>query len=241
MEITTCLYCAKSDGGFRSVEHVLPESLGNKELILPKGVVCDRCNNGVLAQLDNYLLEFEHIQFLRVYLRIPNKAGHYPEAKFGNMKMRVTGTGIHVDIDKLTEKHYSPGIIQPDGTVKFTLRMRGKKDTVASRKRIARALYKMGLGALYLYDAEFARSSRFDETRRIILGKQDFSGYFIFRSNLPKKEGHIKHQRVPSPAGDDIVIFQIDLYGAEFIFDMEKRTIVGEKGALPSNMHVFEW
>lgn len=241
MSLAICLYCNKNDGGFTSVEHVFPESLGNKQLILPKGIVCDRCNNGVLARIDNDLLEFDQIKLLRVYLRIPNKAGDYPEVSFGNMKIRATPTGMHVDIDQLTKKHYIREPVQPDGSVKFTLRIRGKKDTVASRKKLARALYKMGLGALWLSNKELAYSSRFDTARQIILGNQDFSGYFILRSNKPKISGHITHNEVPSPVGDTIFIFLIDLYGLEFFFDMEKRKIVGAINGLPKNVHVFEW
>jgi len=220
----------------------LPESLGNKQLILPKGIVCDVCNNGVLAQLDNCLLEFEIIKFLRVYFRIPNKAGQYPEGKFGNMKMRVTPTGIHVDIDKLTKKHYVPGPVQPDHSIKFTLNMRGKKDTVAWRKKFARSLYKIGLGILCLQDAEFAYSGRFDEVRQIILGKQDFSGYFILRASTPTPNGHITHRLLGAPDGDNIVMFQVNLFGTEFVFDFEQRRIIGERpDPLPDDLYIFEW
>ena len=29
----------------KSEEHIIPKSLGNDELILPKGIICDKCNN----------------------------------------------------------------------------------------------------------------------------------------------------------------------------------------------------
>jgi len=34
------------------VEHIVSEALGNVTLILPPGVVCDRCNHGTLSRLD---------------------------------------------------------------------------------------------------------------------------------------------------------------------------------------------
>lgn len=37
-----CIFCRRHDGGFTSREHVFPESLGNEEVVLPRGVVCDR-------------------------------------------------------------------------------------------------------------------------------------------------------------------------------------------------------
>ena len=40
--VSDCLFCRRGDGGWTSREHVIPESMGNTELILPPGVVCDR-------------------------------------------------------------------------------------------------------------------------------------------------------------------------------------------------------
>lgn len=39
-----CIFCRKGKS-FKSVEHVIPESLGNVDPVLPKGVVCDACKN----------------------------------------------------------------------------------------------------------------------------------------------------------------------------------------------------
>jgi hypothetical protein len=36
-----CLFCRLSDGGFTTVEHALAESVGNTEIVLENGVVCD--------------------------------------------------------------------------------------------------------------------------------------------------------------------------------------------------------
>src|ERR1700755_1925849 len=62
-----CLICRRSDGGFSSVEHILPESIGNTEKILPVGVVCDRCNHGPLSQIDRALGGFLPIEMMRTW------------------------------------------------------------------------------------------------------------------------------------------------------------------------------
>lgn len=41
-----CIFCNGS-GSFSSVEHIIPESLGNDLVILSKGWVCDTCNNAI--------------------------------------------------------------------------------------------------------------------------------------------------------------------------------------------------
>ena len=62
-----CLYCKESDVPFTSVEHVIPESLGNQgfggtpPMVLPKGVVCDKCNHEKLSALDAALIGFPPI------------------------------------------------------------------------------------------------------------------------------------------------------------------------------------
>lgn len=40
-----CIFCKQNSEGSRSVEHIIPESIGNTRHILPRGTVCDRCNN----------------------------------------------------------------------------------------------------------------------------------------------------------------------------------------------------
>src|SRR4051794_3129220 len=77
-----CLFCRNSDGSFRSQEHVFPESLGNKTLVLPVGVVCDRCNNGPLAQVDKALCDFMPIAMRRTTLGIQSKSGVVPQFRY---------------------------------------------------------------------------------------------------------------------------------------------------------------
>ncbi len=68
-----CIFCGRHDGGFTGREHAFPESLGNESVILPPGVVCDRCNNGLLADAEQALIRFPPIGFLRVLLGHTNR------------------------------------------------------------------------------------------------------------------------------------------------------------------------
>lgn len=60
-----CLFCRRHDGGFDSEEHVFAYALGNRDYVLPPGVVCDRCNNGPLQTADKALSSFPPIEMLR--------------------------------------------------------------------------------------------------------------------------------------------------------------------------------
>jgi len=88
-----CLFCRRSDGGFATREHPVPESLGNTEQVLDNGVVCDRCNNGVLSDLDQALIEFFPISLRRAMLGIQTKAGKFPVAKFSGGTVQMTEPG----------------------------------------------------------------------------------------------------------------------------------------------------
>jgi hypothetical protein len=85
-----CIYCLTTTANFTSEEHIIPESLGNDEWVLPKGYVCDKCNNEVLAGLDNALLKFEPIAMLQVQFVSYTKDGKLPSANFQNLSMKRT-------------------------------------------------------------------------------------------------------------------------------------------------------
>ena len=86
-----CIYCLSTEGSFTSEEHVVPESLGNDDAVLPKGFVCDACNNGVLSGLDSALIHFDPIAFLRVQHVPYTKAGKFPKANFSTFTFEKTG------------------------------------------------------------------------------------------------------------------------------------------------------
>lgn len=73
-----CLFCRDDTTSSRSVEHVLPESLGNTTAILPAGVVCDGCNNYFARKVEAPLLGSDPVLALRHFERVPNKRGRIP-------------------------------------------------------------------------------------------------------------------------------------------------------------------
>ncbi|MFI1739526.1 HNH endonuclease [Streptomyces sioyaensis] len=73
-----CLFCKKESGGSRSVEHIVPESLGNTTGTLPPGVVCDKCNNYFALKVEKPLLEDPAIVSLRFHQAVPSKKRRIP-------------------------------------------------------------------------------------------------------------------------------------------------------------------
>lgn len=76
-----CIFCKQDSNDSRSVEHIIPESLGNESHILPKGVVCDRCNNYFARKVEKPFLDLEAIKILRFHQIIPSKRGNIPSIK----------------------------------------------------------------------------------------------------------------------------------------------------------------
>lgn len=73
-----CIFCKLPGESSLSVEHILPQSLGNTRHTLPKGVVCDGCNNYFARKLERPVLESQMMRLLRRERRIPNKRNRLP-------------------------------------------------------------------------------------------------------------------------------------------------------------------
>jgi hypothetical protein len=95
-----CIFCFSNKNAFTAPEHILSEALGNKQLILPPGVVCDPCNHGPLSGLDKALVEFPPLQLIRVLWSLQRKRGGYATARFSNGTIiGRAGNNIQVDSD----------------------------------------------------------------------------------------------------------------------------------------------
>jgi len=210
-----CIYCLKKSAPFNSEEHIIPEALGNEELILPKGYVCDKCNNGILSRLDNFLLDFEPISLLRVIYTPYTKAGKLPNASCQNISIKKT----HPRNIVFTAKDKSGWVKNlkemDDGQISFSINIRGKK---FDPKMIGRALYKIALGTVaYDQGFEVACNPKFDMVRAFILKGEDFPNNLLILSNgKPKPEVTVRYQEL-----SDGTPFLIDIFGISFLLNLQ--------------------
>jgi len=72
-----CIFCKNDCSDSKSIEHIVPESLGNKEHILPPKIVCDKCNHYFSLKIEKPLLEHPYFRNLRFEQGIQNKKGNY--------------------------------------------------------------------------------------------------------------------------------------------------------------------
>lgn len=73
-----CLFCREDSSASRSVEHVVPQSLGNLKMVLPRTVVCDTCNNYFARKVEAPVLATEPFLALRHFEDVANKRGRIP-------------------------------------------------------------------------------------------------------------------------------------------------------------------
>lgn len=87
-----CIFCKRSTESSKSKEHILPESLGNYNTVLQRGIVCDKCNNYFSIKIERPLLESPYFKFLRFSHRLPNKRGAIPYSTL------FSSAGVNVDM-----------------------------------------------------------------------------------------------------------------------------------------------
>jgi hypothetical protein len=238
-----CLFCRATDGGFTAREHALPESLGATEVVLPNGVVCDRCNNGVLSYLDKALAEFLPIKFRRTTLGIVSKAGKVPVTSFS--KGRITNRGrdpatqepqlffeIHSRKDTETFKVTDLG----DGRAHINFQMTGKPVTPRDASELSRSLLKAAFECAWLDHGEAMFRPEFDHVREAVLGTPR-DGYLAFARQADPDHYGMELVYMPLPAGDgkQMIAVQAKVYGFTFVTD----SLNPEPKARPPEEHVF--
>ena len=190
--------------------------------LLPVGVVCDKCNNGVLSTLDQVLMNFDPIAMVRVHYAIPTKAGKWPIARFGDAKMQRMSEGhVYTKADR-------PGSVW-ETPVGFSYKFRGRRSLNARHTReLTRALFKIALGMIYLEDGEpSAFLERFDGVREMIRGVRPFHGYLLAgmeEGSSPQKEFQCIVRYFPIQDGEKRTILVYLNYGSVVLgTDLETR------------------
>lgn len=87
-----CLFCKADSSQSRSVEHIIPESLGNTRHVLGKGVVCDGCNNYFAKAVEKPFLEAPGVKILRFEQELLSKKGRVPPHRGPDHTGRARGS-----------------------------------------------------------------------------------------------------------------------------------------------------
>src|SRR5690242_4319755 len=88
-----CIFCKRLRAGNVSVEHILPESIGNKKLVLPPNVVCDKCNSYFGSHLDQTFIHAPGVDLARALVVSETKKGRAPRADYANGRVEGSKNG----------------------------------------------------------------------------------------------------------------------------------------------------
>ncbi len=72
-----CIFCLEESENFNTVEHIIPESLGNTDDILCNAL-CDKCQNYFGKELENFVLSKTPFAFWRTIYGTKSKKGKDP-------------------------------------------------------------------------------------------------------------------------------------------------------------------
>lgn len=96
-----CIFCKQNSDNSSSREHIVPESLGNEDHILPPGWVCDACNNYLSRKVEAPFMNSHYGKHSRFEMRIPSKRGRVPSVR-GFHPQSMTQVELLFDKDGLS-------------------------------------------------------------------------------------------------------------------------------------------
>ncbi len=183
-----CIFCLSSAGPFTSAEHVIPESLGNEEVTLAPGWVCDGCNQYFGLEIESKALHSFDFAFWRCSLAVRTKKGKMPLVEFGG--------GIRMGVDENGEpsmwfdpkEEYSRreperiSAMRPGDTGVFRV-------PALSRRVLTRFLGKIGLELVAMGAREESPfDSRYDALRRYVRRGDNIEKWPAGHASLPLDE-----------------------------------------------------
>ncbi|MDU8929440.1 HNH endonuclease [Alisedimentitalea sp. MJ-SS2] len=260
-----CLFCKENSSLSKSVEHIVPEALGNKSERhnLPKGVVCDKCNNYFASSVEGPLLSHESFRNLRARYQTPNKKGKMPFWK-GDLFGTEFQVGLRLDKKTNTPEIRPERESQHEEIERFrrfndltgapTL-LRFSNEFIPPEKAMSRFLAKMAfeaicrrfiLGMNYLECLEILHTDHYDSIREYARFGYSYEKWpFHYRQYFPE-ETLMKHPEtsewVQFGFGYDLLLTKVpetylvfSIHGHEFAINLGGPKVVGYENWLEEN------
>lgn len=127
----------------------MESGLTEAELIIPVGVVCDKCNNRRLSLVDDELASWPPVSIFRSIGQIPNRRGNSVDASDGSQ--------WHVQHDR-------------NRPLEFRIDAIGDTGPASGIDNVVRALCKIAVEVRWMIDEEDARIARWDPLAAAAIG-----------------------------------------------------------------------
>lgn len=161
-----CIFCNQENES-KSIEHIVPESFGNKIYVMELGDVCDNCNSK-FSKFEHTALSNSIFVMERARLGKPSKKGKPAKGKVAEFE--ITG-----DDEFTPQKIFMRGLKKESikdfdpltKTFSVTIPSFDKSEVSTSKM-----LLKMGLESLFKSQRKIYDSGNFDELRKFLLDPQ---------------------------------------------------------------------
>lgn len=245
-----CLFCKQDSSDSSSVEHIIPESIGNKKRVLPAGVVCDKCNNYFACKVEEPILNDSWMRNLKAYHQVPNKKNKFP-----SMVGYIAGTEIPINMRKSREGKFQLAAERICDQPKlnkvieegFTTPLLFKIEDNLPEREMSRFLCKMALEAVAeLFCRKHDKINNtvhtpfFDNIRTYARYGTNFKNWPFYQRSIFPQETLMRHtdtnEWVQAGFGYCLfmnkhreTLFAFCLYGIEFVINVGGPSIEGYK------------
>lgn len=168
-----CIFCLKENDS-KSLEHIVPESFGNKSYVMELGTVCGDCNSK-FSKFEHTALSNTIFVMERARLGKPSKKGKPAKGKVAEFEISGDDnfTPQQLKMKGLNQgniKNYDP----VTKTFTITIPSFDKSEVSASKM-----LLKIGLESLYKSRRNIYNAFNFDELRSFLLDSQTQNWPFL--------------------------------------------------------------
>jgi hypothetical protein len=204
-----CIYCKKPTTGNEGEAHIFPEALTQNNLVLPKGTVCDCCNN-YCSKLDSVLILHNHIAPLIQILGIKGGKKGKERQKIGYFKRSGNNVSINV-----TDKEIS--LTRRDGSL---ITVHVKNPPGFDDLKFRRALYSIAFNfvAQHLSNEELLLPL-FDDVRNYIRAPKPKEKWSYCQ--MMREKGEINLEAVPCYSFyPESLLIRLRIFRSEFYVDL---------------------
>lgn len=246
-----CIFCENDSSSSKSVEHIVPASFGNSTSVLPKGIVCDKCNNYFARKIESPFLNSEAILQLRQELEIHNRDGKvinmFHDLPTENIMQISQNLHLVMSHEDKTEKEVEQAVFQYQKHLKRTDELLIKPDY-----NLSRLLAKMAVEAFVykcLDDMNVIDYIIEDEAFKKIRQYVRYGGNYIWEYNARRIYArnkpyhgdlatHINYEFDFLFTSQGQAYFIIVMYGIEYVINITANTICDYAEWLKSNHYV---
>ena len=237
---TICIFC-DNENNAKSFEHIVSESLGNKNYIMPKGTVCDTCN-GRFSKFESSALNNSILAMERARFGIATKKGK-------NVKGKINELNIQGDENFKREFINVQGIDKSNFTYNPSTRSGSLivKTFDKSEVAVSKLLLKMGLEAIFCSQKMVYQKNDFTDLKNFLTSKNNNDWPFLTtkyaerpflyipnsaqRKELDKLRCSLTYTRM----GDRVLLFKFQYGAIPFLINLLNRDLEWLKKVIESD------